>query len=117
MGNGSRRPGSELIGVMGLFGVPGGPAGKDPWKIPWRRKWQPAPVFYEQRTLVGLSPWGHKESDMTGHTDVCAHAHARTHTHMGLPKTMTISTLFMQGKALCFSAYLHILNPSHYTMK
>ena len=34
-------------------------------KIPWRRVWQPIPVFlprkfYGQRTLVG--PWGHKES-------------------------------------------------------
>ena len=44
----------------------------DPWvrKIPWRRKWQPTPVllprkFHGWRTLVGYSPWGHKESDMT----------------------------------------------------
>ena len=38
--------------------------------MPWRRKWQPTPVFlpgksHEQRSLVGYSPWGHKESDMT----------------------------------------------------
>ena len=46
--------------------------GLDPWirKIPWRRKWQPAPVFsprksHGQRSLTGNSPWGHKESDMT----------------------------------------------------
>ena len=44
----------------------------DPWvrKILWRRKWQPIPVFlagnsYGQRDLVGYSPWGHKELDMT----------------------------------------------------
>ena len=44
----------------------------DPWvgKIPWRRKWQPTPVFlpgkcHGQRSLVGYSPWGCKESDMT----------------------------------------------------
>ena len=40
------------------------------WKIPRRRKWQPTPVFllgesYEQRSLVGYSPWGHKELDTT----------------------------------------------------
>ena len=34
----------------------------------WRRKWQPTPVFlpgesYGQRSLVGYSPWGRKESD------------------------------------------------------
>ena len=39
-------------------------------KIPWRRKWQPTPVllpgkFYGQRSLVGYSSWGHKESDTT----------------------------------------------------
>ena len=39
--------------------------GFDPWvrKSPWRRKWQPTPVFlpgkYQgQRNLVGYSPWG-----------------------------------------------------------
>ena len=36
----------------------------------WRRKWQPTPVFlpgesHEWRSLVGYSPWGHKELDMT----------------------------------------------------
>ena len=39
-------------------------------KIPWRRKWQPTPVFllgksHGQRSLVGYSPWSHKESDLT----------------------------------------------------
>ena len=39
-------------------------------KIPWRRKWQPAPVFlpgesHGQRSLAGCSPWGRKESDTT----------------------------------------------------
>ena len=38
----------------------------------WRRKWQPTPVFlpresHGQRSLVGDSPWGHKESDITEH--------------------------------------------------
>ena len=49
----------------------------DPWdrKIPWRRAWQPTPVFlpeksHEQRNLVGYSQWGHKESDMAEHTGI-----------------------------------------------
>ena len=48
----------------------------DPWvrKIPWRRAWQPTPLFlpgesHGQRSLVGYSPWGHKESDMTEVTE------------------------------------------------
>ena len=42
------------------------------WNFPWswRRKWQPTPVFlpeefHGQRSLVGYSPWGHKELDTT----------------------------------------------------
>ena len=39
-------------------------------KLPWRRKWQPTPVFqpgesHGQRTLAGYNPWDGKESDMT----------------------------------------------------
>ena len=39
-------------------------------KIPWRRTWQPTPVFlpgesHGQRTLVVYSPWGCKELDTT----------------------------------------------------
>ena len=47
----------------------------DSWvrKIPWKRKWQPAPVFlpgksHGQRNPEGSSLWGHKESDTTEHT-------------------------------------------------
>ena len=46
--------------------------GFDPWvgKIPWRRKWQPTPVFlpgesHGWRSLVGYSPQGSKEPDTT----------------------------------------------------
>ena len=61
-------------------GFPGGPESAcqckrfafDPWvgKIPWRRKWQPSPVFLPgksqgQRGLAGYSPWGGKELDQT----------------------------------------------------
>ena len=52
---------------------------RKPWvrKIPWRRTWQSTPVFlpgefHGQRSLVGYSPWGPKESDMT----------ELTHTHI-----------------------------------
>ena len=65
------------------MGFPGGSDGKEsarnagdprfnPWigKIPWRREWLPTPVFllgefHGERSLVGYSPCGHKESDMT----------------------------------------------------
>ena len=77
-------------------GIPGGTVGKNlparrhkrrgfhPWvrKIPWRRKWQPTPVFlpgklHGQRNLAGHSPWGYRVKDERTH----AHTHTRTHTH------------------------------------
>ena len=68
---------------------PGGTSGKDsacqcrrhkgrrfpPWvgQSPSRRQWQPTPVLlpeksHGRRSLVGYSPWGHKESDTTEHS-------------------------------------------------
>ena len=47
--------------------------GFNPWveKVPWRRRWQPTPVFlleksHGQRSLVGYSPKGCKELEETG---------------------------------------------------
>ena len=70
------------ICIPSLLGLPKGLSGKastcqcrshgefSPWirKIPWRRKWQPAPVFLPgkfrgQRSWAGYNPRGHKESD------------------------------------------------------
>ena len=56
-----------------FVGFPGGSDGKgsacsagDQGLISWRREWLPTPVFlfgefYEHRSLVGYSPWGHKK--------------------------------------------------------
>ena len=49
-------------------------------KIPWRRIWQPTPVFlpgefHGQRSLAGYSPWGCNESDTT----------EQLSTHTGMP--------------------------------
>ena len=43
-------------------------------KSPWRRAWQPTPVFlpgesHGQRSLAGYSPRGRKESDVTDTAD------------------------------------------------
>ena len=40
------------------------------WEDPWKRKWQPILVFlpekfHGQRSLLGYSPWGRRESEMT----------------------------------------------------
>ena len=74
---------SRLVGPTFIGGLPCGSAVKEsvcqcrrpgfnPWirKIYQRRKWQPMPTLlpgesHGQRSLVGYSPWGHKESDVT----------------------------------------------------
>ena len=61
-----------------FMGFPGGSDGKESacnvetwvWKIPRRREWLPTPVFWPgelhgQRSLMGYSPRGLKESDRT----------------------------------------------------
>ena len=52
-----------------------GRPGFDPWvgNILWRRKWHPTPVLlpgesHGWRSVVGYSPWGHKESDTAERT-------------------------------------------------
>ena len=52
-------------------------------KVPWSRKWQPTPVFWPgkfhgQRSLVGYSPWGCKESDTPERLNACAHTDKKT---------------------------------------
>ena len=51
----------------------------DPWvgKIPWRRAWQPTPVFlsgesHGHKSLAGYRPWGCKEQDTTERTCIVA---------------------------------------------
>ena len=101
------------------MGIPGGASGKEPacqcrrlkrqwfnpWvgKIPWRREWQPTPVFlpgksHGQRSLAGYSPWGHKELDMTEETQ-----HA-VRKHMGFPGSS-------DGKeSACNAGYLGLIH-------
>ena len=64
--------------------------GFDPWvrKIPWRRAWQPTPVFlpgefHGQRSLAGYSPWDHRESDRTEATwHVCTHIYMQMYRYI-----------------------------------
>ena len=54
------------------------------WFDPWRRKWQPSPVFspresHGQWSLVGYSPWAYKESDMTKAADACTRLDPQGH--------------------------------------
>ena len=68
----------------------------DPWvgKVPWRRKWQPTPVFlpgksHGRRSLVGYSPWGRKESDTTKQL----HFHSVYSCHLFLISSASVSSI------------------------
>ena len=90
-----------------VYGFPGGTVNKESacqckrgktcgfslWvgMIPWKRKWQPVPVslpgkFQGQRSLVGYSPWGHKELDTTEteHPCMCMDAPVSIHLLKGI---------------------------------
>ena len=92
------------------MGFPGGASGKEsacqsrrrkrhrfhPWigKILSRRTWQPTPVFlpgesHGQRRLVGYSPWGCKESDMT---EDLARTHALYPTNLCKTRNAALKT-------------------------
>ena len=57
----------------------------NPWvgNMPWSGEWQPTLVslpgkFQGQRSLVGYSAWGRKESEMTDNTQHRTHVHTNT---------------------------------------
>ena len=100
-----------VIGSLAVspLDFPGGASGKEPtyqsgrckrhsfdpwvWKIPWRRAWQPTPVFlpgecHGQGNLVGFHPQGPKESDTT---EVTSCMHAR-------PPQSSIATPYSNGE-------------------
>ena len=111
--------------------LPGGAGGKelacqcrrckrhrfDPWvgKIPWRRQWQPTPEFlpgesHGQRSLVGCSPQGCRESDTTDWAS----------THMCALSILLISTSSykrtagLQGTALGQALLLSVIPPTKF---
>ena len=60
-------------------------------KIPWRRKWQPTLVFlpgesHRHRSLVGYSPEGCKELDMTEYTHTHTSDYTETTTYQELKR-------------------------------
>ena len=114
-------------------GFPGGSVVKNPpamQKIPetWvrslgqedpgRRAWPPTPVFlpgefHGQRSLVGCSPWGRRESDTHNCISTCLSIH---------PSTYPATCLIYQSCILSLSLYLsihpfylsNIIHPSTY---
>ena len=64
----------------------------NPWvgKMPWRRKWQPIPVFlpgefHRQRSLVDYSPWGRVAKSWTRLKQLGTHALSLGHQKTRIP--------------------------------
>ena len=96
------------------LGFPGGSSGKEPtcqcrrpkrhqfdlWvrKIPWRRKWQPTPVFlpgesHAKRSPLGYSPQDHKELDMTEQLTLSHFHHLTLRTSFAVEELLLLQTL------------------------
>ena len=87
--------------------------GVDPWvwKIPWRRKWLPTPVFvpgefHGQRSLAGHSPWGCKRVGKDWVTE-----HAAGNLRCILVAAWISHSLFLQRCALPFSPVMGLCSP------
>ena len=113
---------SVITGIYLFLGFSGSASGKesvcqcrrhkrhgfDPWarKIPWRREWQPTPVFllgkfHGQRSLEAYSPWGSEKSDTTEHI----------HTHKGSSVVVVVfQSMFMRNKEKYILTYVWFLN-------
>ena len=81
--------------LSGFNGIPGGSDSKESacnagdllWvgKMPWRREWQPTPIFlpgefHGQGSLVGCGPWGHRvRYDCVTNTHTPTHPPILTH--------------------------------------
>ena len=86
-----------------------------PWvrKIPWRREWQPSPVFlpkkfHRQKRLAGYSPRGCKESDKTERLTTHFSLHMYIYVHTCI--FHTIDRLIYFHICIIFRYALYIIN-------
>ena len=76
-------------------------------RFPWRREWQPTPVFvpgefHGQRSLAGYSPCGHNEFDITEQlthtTKLCTKGTGSHNIHVRSVFLLFSLTIFMWGQ-------------------
>ena len=97
-------------------------------KIPWRREWLPTPVFlprefYRQRNLMGYSPWGRKELDITewlSHTYIDSKSGTLSFIHIHWIHSLVvhwfIQGLFYEGLS-CFIPVLLLASPDFFIVR
>ena len=92
--------------------------GLNPWagKIPWRRKWQLAPVFWPgesrgERSPTGNSPWGCEELNMTEHTQTGLSGYVSwlTYRNRIYFRILSLKSVFLLNSFNSRTVYLKIL--------
>ena len=86
----------------------------------WRRKWQTTPVLlpgksHGQRSLVGCSPWGHKESDTTEWLSCWSscNSHLKLRAHARREDSTVIFQLSTYSENECISGGRVIYSKKH----
>ena len=85
-------------------------------KIPWRRAWQPTPVFlpeesHGQKNLAGYSPWGPKETRLRDCIYMCLYTH--THTICVYARLSKLHMYICMLSFSCVCVYIYICNGSY----
>ena len=87
--------------------------GFNPWvgKIPWRRKWEPTPVFllgksHVQRSLRGYSPWGCKR---VGHDLTTEHTRTLYNSYHSGKAVLELARHISLVKALSLQPTIELL--------
>ena len=94
--------------------------GFHPWvgKLPWRRAWEPTPVFlpgafHGQRSLAGYCPWGRKESDTTERLTQTRPLNSSLRKQYTEIERKNILIPFLNNHNHLFIGYLHLSSPAH----
>ena len=87
-------------------------------KILWRRKWKPTPILlpgksHGWRSLVGYSPWGHKESDTTERLHFHFYPVLQSHTpHICIPEDILFSLCAVPSLVLSLANLSYFIIPN-----
>ena len=80
-------------------------------KIPWRRAWQPTPVFCLENPVDRRAWWAvvHRVAKSQTWLSMCVCGHARTHTHINIYSFWSIFSTMVYHRILSIVRYRNLL--------